>query len=93
MIVVNREGRIVVINSQTEKLFGYSREELTGQARGTAGAERFRAASGAPHRLLWRTSRAAHGGAGQELFGLRRDGREFPVEISLSPLEAKANTM
>jgi PAS domain S-box-containing protein len=90
MIVVNRDGRIVVINSQTEKLFGYSREELTGKPVELLVPERFRAEHPA-HRTAYSGEPRVRpmGAAGQELFGLRRDGREFPVEISLSPLEAE----
>jgi protein-histidine pros-kinase len=86
MVIVNADGKIVLINSQTEILFGYSREELIGQPvemliparldrlhvkhRGSFLAE--------PH--------VRPMGSGLDLFGKRKNGIEFPVEISLSPL-------
>jgi formate hydrogenlyase transcriptional activator len=87
MVIVEPGGRIVLVNAQAEKIFGYSRDELTGQP---------------VEMLLPETSRQAHVhhrsgyaaapharpmGSGLELFGRRKDGSVFPVEISLSPLE------
>jgi PAS domain S-box-containing protein len=86
MVIVNADGRIVVVNSQTEILFGYSRQELIGQpveilipARLDRLHARHRASFLAePH--------VRPMGAGLELFGKRKNGIEFPIEISLSPL-------
>jgi PAS domain S-box-containing protein len=88
MMIVSQVGLIIVANSQTEKLFGYAREELLGQPVELLIPERFRG-SHADHRTNYvREPRARPMGAGRELYGLRKDGSEFPVEISLSPLKA-----
>jgi PAS domain S-box-containing protein len=88
MMIVSPEGLIIVANSQTEKLFGYAREELLGQPVELLIPERFRGRHPDYRVNYFLEPRARPMGAGQELYGLRKDGREFPVEISLSPLQA-----
>ncbi|MFO0945698.1 MAG: PAS domain S-box protein [Planctomycetota bacterium] len=86
MVIVNQSGEIVLVNSQTEKLFGYHREELLGQPVEILVPHRFRAEH-PQHRLeYFREPRVRPMGAGLDLFGTRKNGQEFPVEISLSPL-------
>lgn len=87
MIIVNREGRIELINAQTEKLFGYTREELLGKGMDILVPERFRGRHGGHREGFFRSPKTREMGAGLELYGLRKNGTEFPVEISLSPLE------
>src|SRR5579859_4291920 len=86
MIMVARDGSIEFVNSQTEKLLGYQREELLGQSVETLIPERYRAGHGALRASFLREALARPMGAGRDLFGLRKDGREVPIEIGLSPI-------
>ena len=87
IIITNASGEIVLVNSQTESLFGYPREQLLHQPVEILLPERFRGSHPA-HRIQYAGSpKVRPMGAGLELYGLRRDGTEFPVEISLSPIE------
>ncbi|GAB4512467.1 MAG: hypothetical protein Tsb0026_16450 [Sulfuricaulis sp.] len=87
IVIADQEGHIVLVNSQAERWFGYARGELIDQPVEILLPERLRQRH-AGHRADYLSApRARPMGNGLELFGRRRDGSEFPVEISLSPIE------
>ncbi len=93
MVIVDPGGRITLVNRQTERLFGYQREELLGEPIEVLVPERFRGAH-LGHRDGYLAEPGVRPmGAGLQLYGRRKDASEFPVEISLSPLVTDRGTL
>jgi len=89
MVISNAGGEIVLVNGQTERLFGYRREELLGQPVEILMPERFRERHPG-HRSSYLASPEVRAmGPGMDLHGLRKDGTEFPIEVALGPLETE----
>jgi PAS domain S-box-containing protein len=86
MVIADRAGRIVLVNSQAEKLFAYPRAEMLGKPIEMLVAERRRESYRSDY---FQDPRMYPMGSGADLFGLRSDGSEFPMEISLSPIETE----
>lgn len=93
IVIVDAQGRILLVNSQAEKLFGYSREELLNGPLEVLIPERYRQTHPPAREGFFRSPTLRPMGVGLELYGLRKDGTEFPVEISLSPLETEEGTL
>jgi PAS domain S-box-containing protein len=92
IVITAATGRIELVNAQAERLFGYMRDEMIGQHVEMLVPERYRR-DHPPHREeYFRNARTRPMGLGLELYGRRKDGSEFPVEISLSPLESNNGT-
>ena len=87
IVMVDADGRIVLVNAETEKLFGYPREGLIGRSVEMLLPSRFRDEHAVVRRAYFDRPQARRMGVGRSLHGLRRDGSEFPVEIGLSPVE------
>jgi len=89
IVIVDKKGHIFLVNSQAEKLFGYERAELLGKPLEILLPERFRNAHSGQRHGFYSAPRPRGMDRGQDLFGLRKDGTEFPAEISLSPMETE----
>lgn len=89
IIIVNEQGYIQLVNAQAEKIFGHTKEQLINQPIEVLVPERFHKAH-TTHRMgFFHNAKTRPMGAGLELLGVRKDGSEFPIEISLSPLETE----
>lgn len=93
IVIVGADGRISLVNRQAEMLFGYAREELIGQDVEILIPQRFRQRHPEHRGNFFADPKARPMGVGLELYGMRRDGSEFPAEISLSPLETKEGVL
>ena len=93
VVIASPDGKIDQINAQTERLFGYGRAELIGQPVEMLMPERYRRRH-AEHRAAYVAKPSTRPmGTGVELYGLRKNGEEFPVEISLSPLPTEEGVL
>jgi PAS domain S-box-containing protein len=86
VVVVDKDGKIVLVNTQTERLFGYMRDELLGARIDMLVPERFRANHPAHRAGFVHKPNARPMGEGRDLYALRKDGSQFPVEIGLNPI-------
>ena len=89
MVMVDSQGKIVLVNRAIERMFGYRREELLGQTIEILVPDRFRARHPSDRGGFFAAPRERSMGAGRDLFGLRKDGSEIPVEIGLNPIETE----
>jgi PAS domain S-box-containing protein len=86
MLMVGRDGVITLINAQTEKLFGFRKDELLGRSVDLLVPERFRSRHPSHRTGFFQEMRPRSMGAGRDLYGLRKDGTEVPIEIGLNPI-------
>jgi PAS domain S-box-containing protein len=93
IVVVDTKGNIVIVNSQTEKMFGYPRNELLGKKVEVLVPQKYKHSHVGQRDQYISKPRTRPMGAGQALTGQKKDGTEFPVEISLSPLETEQGTL
>jgi PAS domain S-box-containing protein len=93
VVIVDRSGHIKMVNRQTEVLFGYPRAELLGRTVDMLLPERFRTRHPGERAAYTREPRTRPMGSMLELFGRHRDGSEFPVEISLSPMDSSGELL
>jgi len=86
-VLVDHQGRILLVNAHAEKLFGYARDDLIGQVVDVLVPPRFARAHSTDRAIFFAAPEARAMGAGRELFARRKDGSEFPVEIGLNPIQ------
>lgn len=92
-MIVDEHGKILLVNTQTEKLFGYDRNTLAGKPVETLVPKRFQNIHPRHRQRFAIEPQVRPMGIGLDLYGLRADGHEFPVEISLSPLQTKEGNL
>jgi PAS domain S-box-containing protein len=93
LVMVDAAGTIALVNAEIERLFGYRREELVGQPIEMLVPARVRGEHAGDRRAYCAAPSARAMGAGRDLYGVRRDGGEFPVEIGLNPIRTPAGLL
>ena len=93
MIMTDRSGRILMVNREAERLFGYTRQEMLNQSIETLVPERFRGSHPANRAKFHQNLEARAMGHGRDLYGLRKDGSEIPVEIGLTPIQMEEEVL
>jgi PAS domain S-box-containing protein len=93
MVLTDAQGRIVIVNGEAEKLFGYERQELLGQPIETLIPSRLRTHHAKYRRGFSSRPEVRAMGAGRDLYGLCKNGSEVPVEVGLSPIETSSGLM
>jgi two-component system, LuxR family, sensor kinase FixL len=93
MVMVNGAGEIVLVNAEAERTFGYSRAELLGQSLQMLVPQRLRGRHEGLYEAFFADPQQRPMGAGRELYAVKKDGSEFPVEIGLNPIETAEGSM
>jgi PAS domain S-box-containing protein len=93
IVMIDRTGKIAMVNTQAERVFGYSRAELVGRPVDMLVPERFRHHHPEMREVFFADPQPRAMGAGRDLNGLKKDGNEFPIEIGLNPIETDDGTM
>ncbi|HEX7155713.1 MAG TPA: PAS domain S-box protein [Burkholderiaceae bacterium] len=93
MVMIDGRGTIEMVNAQTERLFGYTRAEILGRPIEMLLPSRFRASHPDMRAAFFADPRPRLMGVGRDLFGMRKDGSEFPIEIGLNPVETDEGRM
>ncbi len=93
MVMINRSGEIEMVNAQAERVFGYDRAEMLGRPIEMLVPERFRRSHPSLRSTFSANPVSRPMGAGRDLYGLKKDGSEFPIEIGLNPIETEEGTM
>ncbi len=86
MLMIDRDGRIVLVNREIERMFGYARSELLGESIEKLVSAKFRASHPRDRAAFFANPHARSMGSGRDLHGARKDGTEIPVEIGLNPI-------
>jgi two-component system cell cycle sensor histidine kinase/response regulator CckA len=93
MVMIDRAGTIEMVNAQAERVFGYDRSEILGKPIEILIPDRYRKHHPSLRRLFFEAPQSRPMGAGRDLYGVRSDGSEFPIEIGLNPVETDDGTM
>ena len=93
MVMINSAGSIEMVNAQAERVFGHARDEMLGQSIEMLVPERFRQSHPGLRNAFFGGPISRPMGAGRDLYGLKKDGSEFPIEIGLNPIQTEEGTM